>query len=255
MDEIEKAFQTLTSILLGKPLTNIRDYESFLLRHVQARALETKSRISGKKVYFGKINYFTLLNDNVVTVDEALQLGKERRITEPEADSLSLNNSSALLSEVKTTTPEIVYGKNIGTEECACYGPTQYCFQSTFTWFCKHAAYSYWPKRSESVFGCSNVLDSKFDINCYSSTNLTRCFEVSDSNSSSDCYFCHNVENLQECMFCFNTKGKRYAIANKEIGRERYMEIKKRIQEQLYSELNSTKSLKYDIYTLGASGK
>jgi hypothetical protein len=251
MHEIEKAFEATTSLLLGAPLTGIRQYESFLLRHVGARAKETKSRLSGKKVYFGEINYFTLLNDNVVTVDESLELGRKRKITESQADSLSVENASAILSGVKTTTPEIVYGKNINTQECACYGPTSYCFRSTFTWFCKLAAYSYWPKRSECVFGCSNVLDSKFDINCYGSTNLTRCFETSDSSSCTDCYFCHNVENCNECMFCFNTKGKRYAIANREVGREKYMEIKKRILAQVHGELSATKNLKYDIYTLG----
>jgi hypothetical protein len=96
------------------------------------------------------------------------------------------------------------------------------------------------------VYGC------KFCIKVHSSTSLTRCFEVSDSHSCSDTYFSHNCENLQECMFCFNTKGKRYAIANREIGREKYMEIKKRILSQVHEELSSKKSLKYDIYTLGA---
>jgi hypothetical protein len=252
MDEIEKAFQTVTSILLGKPLEGIRDYGPWLVRHVGGRVVEKKSRLSGQPVFVSTVGFFEALGDNIVTHDEALQLGVERKLTEPEVDSLTLENASRALSKIKTTTPEIIYGKNIGTEECTCYGPTQHCFQSTFCWFGKNNAYSYWPRTSESCYGCSQVVDCKFCMDCYSSTSLSRCFEVSDSNACSDCYFGHNLENCTECMFCFNTKGKRYAIANREIGREKYMEIKKRVLAQLHSELASTKNLKYDIYTLGA---
>jgi hypothetical protein len=78
-----------------------------------------------------------------------------------------------------------------------------------------------------------------------------RCFEVNDSNSCTDCYFCHNCEDLKNCMFCFNTKAKRYAIGNVEVGREAYMKIRKLLQEQVADELEKTKSLRHDIYNIG----
>lgn len=252
MREIENAFSATSSLLLGAPLTGIRDYSSWLLMHVKGRVIERRSRISGKIVYVSSVPYFQKLGDNVVTHEEGIRLGKERKLTLAEAESLTLKNASRDLSGIKTTSPEIIFDKNIGTKECTCYGPTQYCFQGTMNWYCKNAAYSYWPKRSENVYGSGMVYGCKFCIKVHSSTNLTRCFEVTDSHSCSDTYFSHNCENLQECMFCFNTKGKRYAIANREVGKEKYMEIKKRILKQVYEELSTTKTLKYDIYTLGA---
>lgn len=250
MDEIEKAFSSASSIILGAPLKGIRDYGPWLTRHIGGRAVEKKSILSGAPVFVSSVSFFEKLGNNIVTPEEALELGK-RHLSPQELDSLTLKNASSALSRIKTVTPDIIYGKNIGTKESTCYGPTSYCFRSTFCWFGKNNAYSYWPRTSESCYGCSQVIDCKFCMKVYSSTSLTRCFEVSDSNACNDCYFCHNVENCTECMFCFNAKGKRYAIANREIGREKYMEIKKRIQAQLHSELEKTKSLKYDIYSIG----
>jgi len=94
---------------------------------------------------------------------------------------------------------------------------------------------------------------SSFCMKCYSSTKLTRCFEVNDSNACTDCYFCHNCENLTECMFCFNAKGKRYAIGNVEVGKEAYMKVKRLVQSQLAGELERTKGCKRDIYSIGAA--
>jgi hypothetical protein len=169
-----------------------------------------------------------------------------------ELQLLTLANASDVLAEIKPTTPETIYGENIGTEESCCYGPTQYCYKVTFTWFSKYIACSFWARTSEYLFGCSNAaVESSFSLKCYSSTKLTRCFEVSDSSNCSDCYFCHNCEGLMECMFCFNTKGKRYAIGNVEIGREAYMKIKKMLQNEIVSELEQTKSFRYDIYSIG----
>ena len=146
---------------------------------------------------------------------------------------------------------EKTYGKNIESQDCISYGPTQYCYKCSFTWFSKTIAYSTLVRTSEGCFGCSNVVDGKFCINSYNSTKLTRCLEVSDSNACTDCYFCHNCENLENCMFCFNTKAKRYAIANKELGREKYLELKKRIQEDIVKNLEEKRDLKYNIYGLG----
>lgn len=251
MDELEKAFASTTSVLLGKPLAGLSGYAPWLLKHIKGRVIERKSVVSGKPVYVCSVDFFSGLGDNVVTEEESIEVGKERKLEESRLDCLSVENAAKLLSGISTTTPEAAIYKNVGTKECTCYGPSHYCFQSTFCWFAKLNAYGYWTKKSESVFGCANIMGCKFCIDCYGSTKLSRCFEVTDSNSCNDCYFCHNVENMSECMFCFNTKAKRYAIANVEIGREKYMRIKKRVLAQIHSELEETKELKYDIYSLG----
>lgn len=252
MKEIEQAFQTTSALLFGKPLTNMQDYEEWLFRHVRGRVKQKKSKISETLVLVPDVKFYNGLGSNVVTLQESLELGLRDKLKPGEIASLNLANASEVLAGIKTTTPEIIFSENIGTEESCCYGPTQYCYKVTFTWFSKYIAYSFWSRDSEYLFGCSNVAAGcSFSMKCYSSTKLTRCFEVNDSNNCTDSYFCHNCEGLIECMFCFNTKGKRYAIGNVEIGKETYLKLKKMLQNQIYEELQRTKKLEYDIYGIG----
>lgn len=251
--EIEKGFQATTALLLGKKLTNLDDYGGWLGKNVRGKVTKRKSKISEKMVCVPSVQSFQLYGDNVVTIFESLKLGETTRLEKNEVDSLSLANASKVLAKIKLTSPEVIYGENIGTEESACYGPSQYCYKVTFCWFSKYIAYTFWARNSDHMYGCSNVAsDCGFSIKCYSSTKLTRCFEVNDSHNCSDCYFCHNCEGMSESMFCFNTKGKRYAIGNVELGKEAYMKIKKLVQSQIFSELEKTKQLRYDIYTIGS---
>ena len=252
--QIEKAFAATSSILFGKPLSGIVEYGAWLsARAKQSNIKRVPSIVSGKEVFVAPIGCFDGMGGNVVTLDESLLLGGNS-LSESEVDSLSMKNAGASLSKISATSPEIIYGENFNTVDCACYGPTQGCFHSTFCWFSKKVAYSFWTRDSDSVFGCSNLVLSSFCIRCHSSTNLTRCFEVNDSSNCSGSYFCHNSEGLQDCMFCFNTKNKRYAIGNVEIGKEAYARIKSLVLASIVSELEKTHALRHDIFSIG-SGK
>ena len=252
MEEIEKAFEQTSEILFGKKLGSMRAYEAWLERHVKGKIEGKKSKISANTVYVPSVDFYRQLGANIVTLDESLELGK-KKLPEAALDRLTLATAGKALEGIKTTTPEIIYSRNIGTEESSNYGPTQYCYKARFTWFSKYIAHTFWARDSERLFGCANVAaGSNFCIKCYSSTKLSRCFEVNDSNNCADCYFCHNCEDLKDCMFCFNTKGKRYAIGNAEVGKEAYMKIKKQVQTEIANELLKTKSFRHDIYSIGA---
>lgn len=250
MEEIEKAFGETTSIVLGRKLSKMTDYEEWLLKHVKGKVEKRKSKISGKTVFVPSVEFYGRMGGNIVTLGESLELGK-RHLGEEEVEKLSLENADKMLEKIKTTTPEIIYSRNIGTEESSCYGPTQHCYKVTFTWFSKLIAYSFWARDSERLFGCSNVAaQSSFCIKCHSSTKLTRCFEVNDSNNCADCYFCHNCENVQDSMFCFNAKNLRNAIGNVQLAPDEYRKIKARMLLQIADELEGKKGLVLDIFNI-----
>lgn len=253
--ETEKAFQNTSKIVLGTELSGIEKYAEWLERHVKGKIEGKKSKISDETVYVPAVDFYKLLGDNIVTMGEALTLG-EKKLSEEMLDKLTLENASETLNGIKTTTPEVVFFENAGITESSNYGPCQYCHKIRFTWFSKYVAHSFWVRDSEHMFGCSNVAaKSSFCIKCYSSTKITRCFEVNDSYDCSDCYFCHNCEGLRDCMFCFNTKAKRYAIGNVEVGRERYLELKEKILKEITKELLETGGLRYDIYNISSVAK
>lgn len=252
MKEIEKAFSATTSVLFGKPLSGIEKYGNWLKSRVkEANIIKVKSKVSDRQVLVVPVGFFKEMGSNVVTLDESVKLG-ERTLTENEVESLSMKTAGKLLAKISTTSPEIIFGENFAEEGCACYGPTQGCYKTTFCWFSKRVAFGFWTRDGDSVFGCSNLVLSSFCIKCHSSTNLTRCFEVNDSSNCSGSYFCHNSEGLQDCLFCFNTKNKRYAIGNIEIGREAYMKIRHLVLASIVSELEETHSLRHDIFSIGA---
>ncbi|MDD5337748.1 MAG: hypothetical protein PHS02_04665 [Candidatus ainarchaeum sp.] len=249
MEEIEKAFQAVTLPLLNKRLSNLTDYEGWLVKDIVHKIVQVKSIKSGKPVSMPSMRFFEAIKDNCVSLEEALELGKSH-LSAIEADSLSLANASSVLKNIARTTPEAVYGTNIGTVECADYGPSQYCYRSSFAWFDKFCAYSFWPRNSEYIFGCSSIIDSRFCMKCHDSAQLTRCFEVLDGSNSSDCYFCHNVENVQNGILCFNAKNLRYAVGNVEVGREKFTEMKNMLLNRIVPELESRKDFAYSIFDL-----
>lgn len=248
MNEINKAFQTVCYLLFGKQINNVQEYQEWLEKDLPAGIKEIET-VDRKKAYLADVEFFTKMQNNLVDLGRSLELG-EKQIQKEQVDELNIQNASRLLSDINTTTCEIIYGRNLGTERCVCYGPTQNCYQTAFCWFSKNIGYSFMPRTSENCFGCSNIIDCYFCIKCYNSAKLNRCFEVSDSNSCIDCYFCHNCENLTDSMFCFNTKSKQYAIGNIEVGKERYLEIKKKILDSIVTELEKTKKLRHGIYHL-----
>jgi hypothetical protein len=252
MGNIERAFEDVTKVIFGTGLSNLHDYKTWIVQDIEAGVETVKSAVSDKEIPIADVTFFRLMKKNIVDLDESLELGK-KALDEEQLDSLNIKNASALLAGIKKTTPQIVYGKNIDSYKCACYGPTQDCYQNAFSWFCKAAAYCFMPRTSEYVFGCSNIIDGNFCIKCYNSAKLARCFEVGDSNNCNDCYFCHNCENLSDCMFCFNIKSKRYAIGNVEVGKALYTVIKQKVLEKIVTELRATKKFSYNLYNIGAT--
>ena len=74
------------------------------------------------------------------------------------------------------------------------------------------------------------------------------------SNKCSDSYFLHNCENVNDAMFCFNVKNLRNAIGNSQLPPDKFQKTKSSLVEQMFSELEKKKSLKWNIYNIGGKG-
>ena len=246
MEEVEKAFSGTALLLFGSRLGPIDDYGSWLNEYVR-QARKEKSAVSDKLVSVPLFPFYNSIKAGLVKHDEALELGK-KSISAADAERLSLKNAKQLLAGISYFTPEAIVGENTCVEDAGAYGLSHYCARGEFFNTAKYAAYCFWPRESEHVFGCDEVFSCSFCINCYNSSELTRCFEISDSSHLSDCYFCHNCENLGSCMFCFNLKAKRYAIANVEVGREKYLSAKKLLAAEIAQRLEKDKRLGISIF-------
>jgi hypothetical protein len=53
-------------------------------------------------------------------------------------------------------------------------------------------------------------------------------------------------------MFCFNMKGRRHFIGNTDFGKEKYAQVRGAVLSQIGEELEREKSLKWNIFNIGA---
>lgn len=247
--EFEKAFQTITGVVLGKKLEGYKDYQNWLSRGILGQE-EAKSSISGKPIYLPPFSFYSKLKSKLVTINEAYDIVGNKQLSEKELDLLLLSNASDILKNISTTTMDTEYGINTNVAESSLYYASHTCFRGIGLNRSKCSLYSFWPRFSEYTLGCYYLFSSQFCIKCYNSENLTRCFEMSDCNNCTDSMFCHNSENLSNCMFCFNVKSKKYAICNVELPHEKYKEIKSMVLAYIYGELEKKKHLDLSIFNL-----
>lgn len=255
LSKIESAFGRASGLIFGKKLLGIDSYAPWLKSHVLKMEVG-KSIISGKPMLLSDYsNYLIYPKNRLVTRLEAEYIGNSVRLDEKEAEGLSLPNISGGISKVAYMSPEFFFGENVNCVECSTQYQSQNSYRSPGVSFSKNTAYSFWPREADCIFGSSMAFESYNCIHCYYSENLNRCFEVDSSKSCSDSYFLHNCENVRDSMFCFNAKNLTNAIGNAQMKPEEYKRIKSSLVSQMAEELERTKNLKWDIFSIGAVAK
>ncbi len=249
-NSLNEIFNTTTKLLFKKELGNFRDYADYFISSLPVRFKEVSSALSGRKIILFTDNHLKDIPETrIVSNDEALFLSTKLKLNERDIESFD---------SIKSSIGKIAFFSGEFIHDCSEVAKTSFCHGSSLLYKVAHGyhmkrcAYSYWPRSSESAFGCSFNFISTFCINCHYSERLTRAFEVDLSNSSSDLYFSHNVENIRQGMFNFNVKNLTYAIGNASYNPETYMRIKNSLVEQIADELEKTKKLKWNIYNIGS---
>jgi predicted metal-binding transcription factor (methanogenesis marker protein 9) len=253
-EKINRAFASAAKVVLGMELGPITDYEGWLCRgDVLVRVVEgglgSETYLNGFVPMLRKTPLERLVNEK-----EALVLGREKKVPVRDYDLEGILGEAA---KIAYFTHEYTVG------ECADnydtpgkYGAVDNygMVESTYSRHCGCTVMAV--RNCEYVFGGKiRMLQSRFCINCYDSTELTNCFETDASNSSTGCYFCHNVENVDEGIFCFNVKGKRYAVGNTEVGREEFLRVKKILLDYVVGELEEKKKCELGIFNIPKGGK
>ncbi len=248
---MEKSFSQTSEVVLGRPLAGIEMYARWLKKDT-VTPQPVRSALSGRPVNISDWpGYSQLPRARAALQAEAQAVGEHVRISEEEAERISLSNAHKFISPIAYFQPEYKLNENKNVMDCQWSSFSSNCYRVVICAYTKNCAYCSWPRSSEFLFGSGIVYDSAFGLKCHESVNLKRCFEVDTARDCSDCYFCHNVENCQECMFCFNVKAKRYAIGNVEYPKEEYLKIKKLVLVEISQKLENDKKLDLSIYNIG----
>ncbi|MFH1447352.1 MAG: hypothetical protein ABIG39_00675 [Candidatus Micrarchaeota archaeon] len=256
MKPIDDAFSRTCKLIFGRTIPGgVEVYSDWLTMHIQSME-GCSSVLSDEGFYRGDYgNYFDLPKDRLIGFREGSILGENAKLSKEEVGGLSFGNAHEFIGRIAFFSTEIYVEPNENTIDCPLTGYSSNSYRTFPLVYSKYCAYTFWPRSCEHLFGCRQMFDSAFCINCYYSVKLTRCFEMDGCRDCSDSYFCHNCENVRNSMFCFNTKNKRYAIGNVEVGMEEYMRIKKVLLGFVSKELNAKKSLGLGIFNLSGYEK
>jgi len=248
---VQKAWDSACRLVLGQEIGDISLFKEWLLRH-NIRVRKVKSALGSGEIPAASYENLKALPDSrYVNIDERLPLMKFMKLTEKEAESLTLSNSGKALSKIAYITPQFYEGTNLNAYACPIVLWSSDCEEVHGCVFMKKSAYSTWARDSEHLFGSAFVFDSSFNIKCYNSFKLKNCFEVDSARSSTGCYYCHNVENCHDALFCSNAKNLRYAVCNKEVGREEFMRVKALLLSRVIGELKEKGACAEDVYSIG----
>lgn len=248
---VQKAWDDACKIVLGRPQGDLSRFKEWLLKH-NIKATPVKSVLGTGAIPAASYeNLKALPKSRYVNVDERLPLTALLRLSEKEAESLSLANAGKSLSRILYITPQFHEGTNINVYGCPIILWSADCEEVHGCVFMKKSAYSTWGRDSEHLFGCAFAYDSGFCIKCYNSFKIRNCFEVDSARSSTGCYYCHNVENCHDCLLCSNVKNLRYAVCNKEVGREEFLKAKKMLLARVNGEIAKAGGCAMDAYSIG----
>jgi hypothetical protein len=256
MEKIESSFEKTYSLLFGKkPNGGVDRYAPWLLRHTRP-ALECTSAMSGRKLTLPPhAQYPRLPRGRLLSSEEAEAFGTAAKLKQDEAASLTLQNAPERISKIAFFDVEMIEGANQNIIDCSIYNDSVNCYRSSVVMYTKNSSHCFWPRSCQNIFGCDSPFDSSFSINCYSCTQLSRCFEIDCCGYCSDLYFGHNCENVHESMFCFSMKNGRNCIGNAPYAPDQYQKLRSNIVGQLADELDRNHDLRIDIYNVGTLGR
>jgi len=102
ISEIEKAFSETTSLVLGKSISGLKEYESWLKRHI-VDVGEVESVLGSGKMPVPNYENYHAFDGNLnrfVNLSEAGALGEKLKLSESETEKIDFSNASAILKGI-----------------------------------------------------------------------------------------------------------------------------------------------------------
>jgi hypothetical protein len=235
---LQKRFDSTCKVVLGEEIGALPDYKDWLLKYVP----ELKHRLSsasGEEITFSIPSY----------IEGSKWIGFDEIDFTKKAEPLTINEIKDFDSLVAALRERFAYagssalGNSQFVERSSNITDSFYMLETGRLTECKYIAYSTLGRTAEDCFGCHGLGESKFLIKCHETFRDTRCLELWQSRSCSDCYFSHNLDDCQEAIFCFNAKNLRHAIGNLALDRGKYAQLKRALLSEMAQKLKKEKQL------------
>ena len=234
---LDSKWKKLCSLLFGGEIGALGEYAGWLYEGNGPR-LVAKSSFSSKEVIFASNRYPA--GAKYASFEEAQPTPK------PQTAAFSAMEIPQLVRSIANIicySGNVVLGNCTLVEKSTAIPESHFVYHSERVAYSKYVAYSTRGGYSDTIFGCYGFGPAQLSIKCKGITICTRCFEVSRSDNSSDCYYSHGLSGCTDCMFCFNLRNKRFCIGNVQLSAEKYREAKARLLGEIRETLAKRKRL------------
>ena len=236
--DINNAFKSACKVILGEEIGELSGYANWLYEKNGPRIVK-KSYLSGSDVVFAAEEYQVV--SQAARLDE-FDMSKQYAPISIN-DLKDIDSLISAISQRAVFCGNIVLGNSSNVEQSTVITDSNHILHSERAAFCKYVAYSTRGSYSENIYGCKGFGPAKYCIKAKGAWDVTRCFNSTKIDFSSDIYYSHGLTNCQDCFFCFNLKGKRNMIGNYQLGKGKYLEIKSALLGQIRDELEKNKRL------------
>jgi len=239
LDYLDKHWRSTCKVILGREVGGMEQYEKWLLEYADPLT-ERKSSISGKEVQFYVPDYAE--GSRYAAFDEVWEKQKAAPLNLNEIKDI--DSLAEAVQERACYTGAVILGNSKYVEKSSNITDSFYVYKSGYAVDCEGVAYSSIAKLSKDIFGSNALAESHHLIKCSTvGHKISRCLEVWVGESSSDCYYSHNLSFCNDCVFCFNLVSKRNAIGNLELPKEKYLQLKAKLVAEMADELERKKRL------------
>ena len=251
MAPVDAAFRKLCSILFGREVGGLLEFEPYLKEAMLPYTIAKSG--AGQDVFISSPYYPK--GARFVGPDEAAAASASAASGKP----LSINDIKDIDSLFRAASENIAYcgnktfgrSHNSGTVDNAIDCIDVYCAHNVRN--VKKGAYLSCVRESEYVFGIPAFPKINYSIRCLEGINANRMFETFYSNRSSDMYYSFNCHGCSDVIFGFNLRGKRHVIGNLPLEQKKYLELKKKLTGEMAQLLAADKRI-FSISDLARMG-
>jgi hypothetical protein len=237
--DLETAWKKTCTVLLGSELDSLGAYKDYLGRHIEHPHLR-KSPEGAEIAVDGRIC------DSARVADYADLVGGKQV---PEKLQLNINEVKDIDSLLEATKEQFAYSGNMWLGNCQGITRSNKCVDSFFVedservFYSKYVSLSSIVRNSEFIFGSIHAAEINFGMKNYETWRSVRMMEVFRVYTSSDCYYCANMDSSQNCLFCFNARNSNNCIGNLQLEKEQFLQLKKKLVSEMHQELKDKKKL------------
>lgn len=254
-DFVKKEFASVTKLVLGKEHELSKNTAGWLSE--KTADVRRVVGATGSPAYKADLPILKEIPaSKLAPLNEAVESADKQAIGIRQEEKLSLDEVAKRVSKTAVCTVEITEGQSQNNPITVSIFDSIDTYHSLWATRAKHSAFNTIVTESDYIFGgYMRVLYSGFSINCHSVTSLKNSFETDSSYKCSNCYFCHNCENVMEGLFCFNVKGLRYAVCNQQVTPEEYKRLKSMLLDYINAEVEKKGRLDVDVFSIRARKK